>query len=260
MELRLIRNATLRLRYGGVDFLIDPMLGVRHSIRPMGDSPGRNPTVEMPCSVDEVIGGADVVIVSHLHPDHFDEAAFGLVPRRLPIICQVADGDKLTAVGFEVTELTTTIHYRGVETKPVSATHGSGPILDRMGSVTGLVFRADTEPTLYWSGDTIMTDAVRDTIVDTRPDVVVTHSGGATAGGTTIIMDIGDTLEVASLAASAIIIAVHLEAVAHAPITRAALRMAADQAGIGPDRLRIPADGDTLKISPRSSATAPTIG
>jgi hypothetical protein len=36
-------------------------------------------------------------------------------------------------------------------------------------------------------------------------------------------------------------------------------RMAADQAGIGPDRLRIPADGDTIKISPRSSATAPTI-
>lgn len=48
MELRLIRNATLRLVFGGVDFLIDPMLSVRHAIRSMGDSPDRNPTVNLP--------------------------------------------------------------------------------------------------------------------------------------------------------------------------------------------------------------------
>ncbi|MGH9134539.1 MAG: MBL fold metallo-hydrolase [Ilumatobacteraceae bacterium] len=253
MDLRLIRNATLRLRYGGVDFLVDPMLSVKSAIRPMGDSPNRNPTVDLPYSVDLVLDGVDAVIVSHLHPDHFDEAAFGLVPRRLPILCRAGDGDKLSAAGFDVTELTAAIHHHDVEITPVEAHHGSGPILERMGSVTGLLFRADGEPTLYWSGDTVLCDAVRDTITESRPDVIVTHSGGAAAGGTTIIMDIDDTLEVAHLAPSATIIAVHLESVAHAPVTRAALRSAADAEGITASRLLIPADGETISLATATS-------
>ena len=250
MDLRLVRNATLRLRYGGVDFLVDPMLGVRHSIRPMGDSPDRNPTVDLPLPVEEVLHGVDAVIVSHLHPDHFDEAAFGVVSRRLPVLCQVGDGEQLAAAGFEVTELAGATEHRGVEIVPVGASHGSGAVLDRMGSVVGLVFRAPGEPTLYWAGDTVLCDAVRDTIAEVVPDVVVTHSGGAAAAGTTIIMDVADTLEVARLAPDATVVAVHLEAVAHTPVTRAALRAAADEAGIEPWRLRIPADGETITFDP----------
>lgn len=248
MDLRLIRNATLRLRYGGTDFLVDPMLAVRHAIRPMGDSTERNPTVELPCSIDEVLGGVDTVIVSHLHPDHFDEAAFGVVPRHLPVLCQPGDGEKLTAAGFEPTELTEPVDRDGVQITPVGGRHGSGQILERMGSVIGLVFRADSEPTVYWAGDTVLCDEVRDVISDAQPDVIVTHSGGARAGGTTILMDVDDTLEVARLAPDATVVAVHLEAVAHAPITRAGLRAAADAAGIDPTRVLIPADGETVTL------------
>jgi L-ascorbate metabolism protein UlaG (beta-lactamase superfamily) len=93
-----------------------------------------------------------------------------------------------------------------------------------------------------------MCDAVREAIVEHHPDVIVTHSGGASAGGTTIIMEVEDTLEIARLAPSATVVAVHLEAVAHAPVTRAALRAAADRAGIEPSRLRIPADGETISL------------
>jgi hypothetical protein len=39
---------------------------------------------------------------------------------------------------------------------------------------------------------------------------------------------------------------VHLEAVAHAPVTRSQLRSAGDLAGIAASRLRIPADGETV--------------
>ena len=246
MDLRLIRNATLRLRYGGVDFLVDPMLGARHAIRPMGDSAERNPTVDLPCPIDEVLGGVDAVIVSHLHPDHFDEAAFGVVPRHLPVVCQPGDGEKLAAAGFDATELSAPLDHRGVEIMSVAGSHGRGAVLERMGSVIGLVFRAPGEPTLYWAGDTVLTADVRDVIAAVEPDVVVTHSGGASAAGTTIIMDIADTLDVARLAPDATVVAVHLEAVAHAPVTRAALRAAADDAGIASSRLRIPADGETL--------------
>jgi L-ascorbate metabolism protein UlaG (beta-lactamase superfamily) len=257
MDVRLIRNATLRLRYGGTDFLIDPMLGVRHAIRAMGDSTDRNPTVDLPCSIDEVFDGVDVVLVSHLHPDHFDEAAFGVVPRHLPVYCQPGDGERLTTAGFDVTELASPVTIGDVEITPVEGRHGSGPILERMGSVLGLVFRSADEPTVYWAGDTVLYDPVRDVIASARPDVVITHSGGATAGGTTILMDVDDTIATARLAPDAVVVAVHLEAVAHAPVTRADLRAQAEAAGIGSDRLRIPADGETITIARAGAAATP---
>ena len=61
-------------------------------------------------------------------------------------------------------------------------------------------------------------------------------------------MDIADTLEVARLAPAATVVAVHLEAVAHAPVTRAALRAAAETAGIDASRLRIPYDGEVIVL------------
>jgi L-ascorbate metabolism protein UlaG (beta-lactamase superfamily) len=254
MDVRLIRNATLRLRYGDQDFLIDPMLSVRHAIRPMGDAAGRNPTVDLPCSIDDVIASVDTVLVSHLHPDHFDEAAFGMVPRDLPVFCQPGDGERLATAGFDATEMTGPTTIGDAEVAPVAGQHGSGAVLDRMGSVVGLVVRSPGEPTLYWAGDTVLCDAVRDTIERERPDVIITHSGGALVGGVTILMDVADTLAVAELAPEAVVVAVHLEAVAHAPVTRAGLRAAADAAGIGRDRLMIPADGETLGFGVRSGA------
>lgn len=248
MELRLIRNATLRVRYGGTDLLVDPMLGARHAIRPMGDAAGRNPTVDLPCRLDDVLDGVDTVVVSHLHPDHFDEAAFGVVPRHLPVLCQPGDGERLSGAGFDVTELDARIEHRGIDITPVGGQHGTGAVLDRMGRVMGLVLRAPGEPTVYWCGDTVLCDEVRQVIAREQPDVIVTHSGGATAAGTTILMDADETVEVARLAPGATVVAVHLEAVAHAPVTRAGLRATADAAGIGADRLRIPADGETVGL------------
>lgn len=248
MDLRLIRNATLRLRFAGMEFLIDPMLGVKGSIRAMGDSADRNPTVDLPCAIDDVLEGVDVVLVSHMHPDHFDDAAFGVVPRNLRVFCQPGDIDKLSAAGFSPTALDGPTRIGRAEVTPVAASHGVGPIGERMGSVLGLVFRADDEPTLYWAGDTVLCDPVRDTLSGVQPNVIVTHSGGATAAGETIIMDVADTLEVAQTVPSATVIAVHLEAVGHAPATRQALRQAANAAGIESTRLRIPADGETITI------------
>ena len=248
MDLRLIRNATLRLRFAGTEFLIDPMLGVRGSIRAMGDSTERNPTVDLPCSIDDVLEGVDVVLVSHLHPDHFDEAAFGVVPRDLPVFCQPGDTDRLSAAGFASTPLDGPTRIGRANVTPVAASHGSESIVERMGSVLGLVFRADDEPTLYWAGDTILCDPVRETLAVVQPNVIVTHSGGATAASQTIIMDVADTLEVAQTAPNATVIAVHLEAVGHAPVTRLALRQQATAAGIESTRLQIPADGETITI------------
>jgi L-ascorbate metabolism protein UlaG (beta-lactamase superfamily) len=248
MQLQLVRSATLRIDYAGHNLLIDPMLSVRNAIRPMGDAPERNPIVELPFPTEQVLDGVTTVICSHLHPDHWDDAATGLIPRSLPLICQPADTERFVAIGFEPTTLESPTRVGHMQISPTGGIHGSGDVAEKMGSVMGLVLRADGEPTVYWVGDTVLCDEVREVISKEQPDVVITHSGGARYGGVTILMDIDETIEVAQLAPDATVVAVHLEAVAHAPVTRSGLRAAADAAGIGSDRLLIPADGETIRL------------
>ena len=248
MQLQLVRSATLRLDYAGQNLLVDPMLSVRNAIRPMGDAPERNPIVELPFPVEQVLSDVTTVICSHFHPDHWDDAATGLVPRSLPLICQSADTERFAAMGFEPTTLDATMTLGDMQISPTGGIHGSGEVAEKMGSVMGLVLRADGEPTVYWVGDTVLCDEVRDVISREQPDVIITHSGGARYGGVTILMDVDETIEVTQLAPDATVVAVHLEAVAHAPVTRSGLRSAADSAGVNPARLIIPADGETITL------------
>lgn len=59
-------------------FLIAPMLSVKGAYPGFDDtyrSELRNPLVDMPMSVDEVIDGVDAVVVTHTHLDHWGDAA-----------------------------------------------------------------------------------------------------------------------------------------------------------------------------------------
>ena len=47
-----------------------------------------NPLVELPFPAEEVVRGIDGCIVTHLHGDHFDDAAAELLPRDLPLLTQ----------------------------------------------------------------------------------------------------------------------------------------------------------------------------
>lgn len=247
MQLQLIRNATLRLTYGGRLWLIDPYLAPRHS-RPSYTGKSPNPLVELPCSIDDVLAGAEVVVVSHLHSDHFDPVAHDRVPKNLPLFCQPGDEPTILSKGFlDVRPVADLIEWNGVTLKRTPGQHGSGPVLTDMGRTSGFVFRAEGEPTLYWAGDTILTDDVLAVIATVRPDVIVTHSSGAVWGpGTLIVMDAEQTVAVCRAAPTAVVVAVHLDSLDHGTVSRADLRTYADGQGIGSDRLRLPADGATL--------------
>ncbi len=247
MRLQLIRNATLRLTYGGRLWLIDPYLAPRHS-RPSYTGRSPNPLVELPCSIEDVLAGAEVVVVSHLHSDHFDPVAHDRVPKALPLFCQPGDEPTIVSKGFQdVRPVVDSVEWNGVHLTRTPGQHGSGAVLADMGRTSGFVFRAEGEPTLYWAGDTILTDEVLDVIARARPDVIVTHSSGAVWGpGTLIVMDAEQTVAVCKAAPTAVVVAVHLDSLDHGTVSRADLRTVADRQGIGPDRLRIPADGEVV--------------
>jgi hypothetical protein len=123
-----------------------------------------------------------------------------------------------------------------------------------MGRVSGFVFEAPGEPTLYWAGDTVLCEEVRAAIARHQPGVVITHSCGATwpdAAGqrSLIVMDAAQTIATCKLMPGRPVIATHMEALDHATVTRAELRQQAAQAGIDDQALRIPVDGETLNLA-----------
>lgn len=250
MKLQLIRNATMKITYAGRCFLTDPMLSAKHAIESFAGL-SANPTVDLPLDVRELLKGVEAVIVSHIHKDHFDGAARVCLAKDMMILCQAGDEARLEANGFKhIVPISKKVDQSGMSIYRVDGRHGSDHWEEKLGPVSGFVFQAKGEPVVYWAGDTVLCEAVEQAILAFEPDVIILHSGGAKLPGSDlIIMDAKQTLAICDLAPKAKVVAVHLEALDHLTITRADLKQAAEKAGIGPDRLLIPRDGEAIQLN-----------
>ncbi len=253
MKIQLIRNATLRLSYAGRTILIDPYLAPAHSLPSYtGKSP--NPLAELPLSVEDILRDVELVIVSHLHSDHFDSVAKRVVAKDLPVLCQPGNEPAIRGEGFaDVTALEDSIVWQGITITRRQGSHGLGPVQEKMGSVMGLTLAAPGEPVVYWAGDTVLYPPVTETVKQAVPDVIVSHSCGALWDGDLIVMDAAQTIDLCRAAPKATVVAVHMEALDHATVSRADLRAAAGSAGIGSSQLLIPADGETIELAVRQA-------
>lgn len=250
MKLQLIRSATLRLEYAGHLILIDPFLAAKETIRSFAGN-GENPTVDLPCTLEEVIADVEMIIISHLHVDHFDDLAAELLPKDLPVFCQQGDERRIVEKGFtQVTAVSDQIVWQNITITRTTGQHGTGEWAEKMGNVSGFIFQAEGEPTVYWMGDTIWYNEVRQIVQETKPDIIITHSSGAKFGESDpIVMDAEMTTAVCQFAPQAVIIAVHLESLDHGTVTRQALRDLANAYEISSDRLLIPEDGEMLTLT-----------
>jgi len=247
MHLQLIRSATLRMTYGNRVFIIDPFLAPKHSQEPLiGKS--RNPMVDLPFPSKDVLADIEMALVSHLHPDHFDSLAQQLLPRNIQIYCQPGDEQQIKEAGFSnVAVVDGSFDWYGVKITRTTGQHGNEVWAAQMGPVSGFIFRAEHEPTIYWTGDTIWYEAVEQVILETEPDIVITHSSGASfEAGAPIIMDGRQTMEVCRAAPQSVVIAVHMETFDFDTVSRKDLRAMAEAEGIEAIQLLIPADGETL--------------
>jgi L-ascorbate metabolism protein UlaG (beta-lactamase superfamily) len=247
MKIQLIRNATMKMTYADRTFLTDPMLGSKDEIRSFAGI-ARNPTIDLPFSIEEIVTGIDSIIVSHVHPDHFDKAASLALPKVIPVFCQPGDEKRFKEDGFQNAIPIEASHtWEGITVTRTTGKHGKGKILERTGKVSGFVFQATGEPTVYWVGDSIFCEEVENTIKMFNPAIIITHSGGATLRGfESIIMDGEQTLATVNAFHEAMVIAIHMEALDHCTVTREALRQMADRDAIPPSRLMIPKDGETI--------------
>ena len=255
MHLTLIRNATLILDYAGHRLLIDPYFAPKHSL-PSYTGRSQNPMVDLPLLPETIIQDVEMVMVSHLHTDHFDETAQDALSKSIPLFCQPGDEERIKEKGFSnVMPIADSVEWEGIQIQRTDGHHGLGAVEALMGKVSGFVFSASNEPTVYWAGDTVLCDEVRQTIADHTPDVIVTHSSGASwpdpddeSERVLIVMDAEQTVATAKFAPKSRLVATHMEALDHATVSRAELRAAANDAGLSPDQFIIPEDGETLRI------------
>ena len=237
MRLTLVRNATLVVELGDRRILVDPMfddVGARPPIEGTRN-PIANPTVPLPFPAEDVIRGVDAVLVTHRHRDHLDATAEKLLPRDVPVFCQPEDEDALRELGLDARSIDVELDWDGLRITRTPGRHGSGEMAKLLAPVSGFVLDG-----LYAAGDTVWYEGVEQTIERHEPRVAVVNAGGAEfEEGGLIVMGIDDVREVAARVPT--VVAVHMEALNHCYLTRAALRAAL------PDVL-VPTDGETLEL------------
>jgi L-ascorbate metabolism protein UlaG (beta-lactamase superfamily) len=247
MQIQLIRNATLRMTYDNRVFIIDPYLAPKYSQEPLiGKS--RNPLVDLPYPPEDVVAEIEMALISHLHPDHFDSLAQQLLPKNIRLYCPPGDEHQIKEAGFSnIMIVDESVDWHRMTITRTAGQHGNEVWAPRMGSVAGFIFRADNEPTIYWLGDTIWYEAVEQLVLETEPDIIITHSSGASfEDGHPIIMDAQQTIEACRIAPQSTVIATHMETFDFDTVSRKDLHAMAEAEGIEAKQLLIPADGETL--------------
>lgn len=253
-----IRNATIKIGFGDVTFLIDPMLGPKGAY---AAAPGafnehvRNPLVDLPIPASEVMQ-ADAVIVTHLHIDHWDDAAKQQLRKDMPIFTQNAeDAQRVREAGFnDVRVLGADSDFRGVRLSRTDGQHGSDATLavrgKQLGKVSGVVLQRPGFKTVYVAGDTVWNTHVEQTISHYQPQVIVLNAGyvrfkdieGA------VIMGKDDLLRAVRAAPGAYIVASHLEALGHATQSRQELTDFIKRRQLDPQHVLVPADGQAYSF------------
>jgi L-ascorbate metabolism protein UlaG (beta-lactamase superfamily) len=237
MRITLIRSATVVVELAGKRILVDPLLddvGARPPIEGTANQVA-NPTVPLPVPAEEIVRGLDAVLVTHRHRDHLDARAEELLPHDVRVFCQPEDEEALRALGLDAQPIDAALVWDGLSITRTSARHGTGQIAELLAPVSGFVL-----DDLYLAGDTVWYEEVEATIERHRPRVAVVNAGGAEfLEGGLIVMGADDVREVVARVPT--VLAVHMEALNHCFLERAAL--AAAVPGV-----LIPRDGETVVV------------
>lgn len=254
MKLQLWRNATLQITTQETNLLIDPMLGNKGSL---GVFPGtnddrENPLVDLPFTSSELqtkLSTIDTVFVSHLHPDHWDEAAVNLIDKTTPIICPAPIAEAISGYSFlNIQPIQEEVQFNDLELHLTNGQHGTGEIGKKMGLVNGLVIKHQNQK-VYVAGDTIWCQDVKEAIDTHKPNHMIVAGGAASfALGEPVIMTAQHIKELAAYSPDATIWITHLEAISPCTEDRAFLSQFL-QANNLQHQCKILGDGEEVALS-----------
>ena len=254
-NVRLIRNATLKIQYAGQTLLVDPMLGKKGTeMSALGVN--LNPRVHLTMPIGEVLDDVDFVLLTHTHIDHYDPAAKRLISKDTPWYVQPADYDSVAMKDHfrNTTVVKESVQVGGITIVRIAGNHGRGKLGKMMGASSGYVLKAEGQPTLYIMGDCVWNESTQKAVEEHHPAYIVVNSGGAilpplskTDGP--IVPNETETMRIIDdCPANTRFIAVHMDAIDHCQTTREILRNEALHHGIDMQRLIIPNDGESIEL------------
>jgi L-ascorbate metabolism protein UlaG (beta-lactamase superfamily) len=203
----------------------------------------------------------DVVVLSHLHGDHFDRVARRGLARSAPIVTTHKAARRLEKWGFptaalatwEVHEMTRGRERLTIESLPAVHARGvMGALLPPvMGSWLEHFVDGVLQQRMYITGDTLTGDHV-DAIRERHgaPDTAVVHLGGTRVLLSTVTMDADQGLDFVRRTDPGRIVPVHYDDYTVFTSPLADFERAVTGAGLGA-RLSVVERGQTVDLSPR---------
>jgi L-ascorbate metabolism protein UlaG (beta-lactamase superfamily) len=195
-----VGNATTVIRYGGLTVLTDPNFLHRGQRAYLGKGLWSKRRTDPALRIDE-LPPLDLVVLSHLHGDHFDRVARNGLDRAVPIATTPQAARRLSRWGFRSRPLetwrTTEVTRDGTTLRVTSlpGTHAPrGParalLPPVMGSMLEFTGPNVVDFSLYVSGDTLYYESLRE--IRERhgtADLGLIHLGGTKILGMTVTMD-----------------------------------------------------------------------
>ena len=232
MILQQVQNTTLLLHFAGKTLLIDPVLESLDSGMTKPESGCSSISAK---EMMREILQADAVIVTSLHPEHFDEAALRLLPRSIPIFVQDRmDQETLKFSGFT----NTTIMEKRALIANISLTRTPSS-----GNPCGVLIEHPAEKTLFVTGDSVWNDKFLQTVHTLEPRAIAVNCGVDTLErATPCTLDKKDFAILHNACPKATLITCNIEAFQQWGFTRETLEQFAAENNFTP-RLFIPGNG-----------------
>ncbi|WP_277619859.1 MBL fold metallo-hydrolase [Chryseobacterium angstadtii] len=187
-------------------------------------------------------------MVTHLHPDHWDEKAIELLDKNIPVICPAAISEQISEFGFKnIISVKTSVTWENIHISTTEGQHGTGEIGEKMGLVNGFVFKTESK-TIYIVGDSIWYEGIAAEISKHKPQHIVVAGGAATfVMGDPIIMTSDDIVRLCQYAPEASVLVTHLEAVSHCKEDRTFIQKKINENNLQ-DRCFILQDGEVYSF------------
>lgn len=214
-----IGTATVLIRFAGFTILTDPNFIHRGERVRLGyglrSTRRTDPAIEI-----GALPRLDLVLLSHLHDDHFDQAAYDHLDRRPPIVTTTHAAASLTDDGFRTMGLET---WQAAEfdndvarlrITAMPGKHAPGPLKFALPPVNGSMLRFELADgglfTLYITGDTLIHNDLQG-IRRRYPDIdlALLHLGGTRIFGVTVTMNGRQGVEMMRLTRPRMAIPIH---------------------------------------------------
>jgi L-ascorbate metabolism protein UlaG (beta-lactamase superfamily) len=219
-----VGTATVILRYAGFTILTDPNFLHRgdhvHLGHGMTATRRTDPALEL-----EALPPVDLVVLSHMHEDHFDREVERKLDRGLPIVTTPHAAADLTSKGFRAAKAlstweTLTVTKGGARVRITSTpgAHGPGFLAKMLPDVMGSLLefenaRSESAFRIYITGDTLLFDELKE-IPRRFPDIdlALLHLGGTMFFGVLMVtMDPRQGVEVIRLVKPKTAIPIHYD-------------------------------------------------